>query len=314
MSDRKISSRNRSVRITPDEEKRFLEKCIFPDGKLLDAGEIKCRTICGDIFQVSPLLPRRFADLIIADPPYNMTKKFNGKVFSRKSMAEYEEYTARWLSAVEPLLKSDGSIYVCCDWESSLIVGKVVGDFFHLRNRITWGREKGRGAAANWKNSMEDIYFATAGKEYTFNLDAVKLRRRVVAPYRADDGKPKDWQNTGDGKFRDSCPGNFWDDITVPFWSMPENTDHPTQKPEKLLAKLILASSRSGDMVFDPFGGSGSTAVSAKKLGRNYCSVELEPRYCACAEKRLLMAETDREIQGFAEGVFWERNSAPVKK
>jgi len=100
----------------------------------------------------------------------------------------------------------------------------------------------------------------------------------------------------------------------VPFWSMPENTDHPTQKPEKLLAKLILASSRSGDMVFDPFGGSGSTAVSAKKLGRNYCSVELEPRYCACAEKRLLMAETDREIQGFAEGVFWERNSAPVKK
>ena len=92
---------------------------------------------------------------------------------------------------------------------------------------------------------MEDIWFATRTDDYTFHVDAVKVRRRVRAPYRAD-GQPKDWEDTPDGKFRNTYPSNFWDDISVPYWSMPENTAHPTQKPEKLLAKLILASSDPG--------------------------------------------------------------------
>ena len=66
------------------------------------------------------------------------------------------------------------------------------------------------------------------------------------------DGKPKDWEETESGNFRNTYPSNFWDDISIPYWSMPENTAHPTQKPEKLLAKLILASSNPGDIVFDP--------------------------------------------------------------
>ena len=90
---------------------------------------------------------------------------------------------------------------------------------------------------------------------------------------------------------------------------MPENTAHPTQKPEKLLAKLILASSDKDDMVFDPFLGSGSTSVTAKKLGRRYLGIEQNERYCVWAEKRLEMAEKDRTIQGYKDGVFWERNS-----
>jgi site-specific DNA-methyltransferase (adenine-specific) len=95
---------------------------------------------------------------------------------------------------------------------------------------------------------------------------------------------------------------------------MPENTDHPTQKPEKLIARLILASSRSQEVVFDPFLGSGTTAVVAKKLGRQYCGVELDQAYCCWALKRLKLAETDFSIQGYAEGVFWERNSLPDRK
>ena len=94
---------------------------------------------------------------------------------------------------------------------------------------------------------------------------------------------------------------------------MPENTDHPTQKPEKLLAKIILASSRPGDFVFDPFLGSGTTAVVAKKLGRQYCGVELDLTYCCLAEKRLALAEQDKTIQGYAEGVFWERNTLALQ-
>ena len=90
---------------------------------------------------------------------------------------------------------------------------------------------------------------------------------------------------------------------------MPENTDHPTQKPEKLIAKLILASSQPGQIVFDPFLGSGTTSVVAKKLGRHYCGVELNEQYCLWAEKRLRLAEHDTAIQGYSDGVFWERNS-----
>ena len=90
---------------------------------------------------------------------------------------------------------------------------------------------------------------------------------------------------------------------------MPENTDHPTQKPEKLYAKLILASSREGDMVFDPFMGSGTAAVVAKKLGRRYLGIEINEEYCLWAAKRLKMADENAEIQGYSDGVFWERNS-----
>ena len=82
-------------------------------------------------------------------------------------------------------------------------------------------------------------------------------------------------------------------------------------KPGKLLAKMILASSNPGDLVFDPFLGSGTTSVVAHKLGRNYLGIEMEEYYCLLAAKRLQLAEQNREIQGYAEGVFYERNSKP---
>ena len=90
---------------------------------------------------------------------------------------------------------------------------------------------------------------------------------------------------------------------------MPENTPHPAQKSEKLMARLILASSVKGDTVFDPFLGAGSAAVTAKKLGRHYIGIEREKQYCVWAEQRLLMADSDKGIQGYSDGIFWERNS-----
>jgi site-specific DNA-methyltransferase (adenine-specific) len=179
-----------------------------------------------------------------------------------------------------------------------------------ILNRITWQREKGRGSGRNWKNCLEDIWFAVRDpKHYTFNANAVKLRRRVRAPYRTD-GQPRDWQQQPDGiKTRLTSPSNLWDDITVPFWSMSENTEHPTQKPEKLLARLILASSNEGDVVFDPFLGSGTTSVVAKKLGRHFVGIEQDETYALLAAKRLQLAESDKRIQGYKNGEFYERNS-----
>jgi site-specific DNA-methyltransferase (adenine-specific) len=95
---------------------------------------------------------------------------------------------------------------------------------------------------------------------------------------------------------------------------MPENTDHSTQKPEKLIAKLILASSKPHDFVFDPFFGSGTTCVVAKKLNRKFSGVEQESDYCQMAVKRLIRAELDDTIQGYHDGYFWERNSLADQK
>ena len=293
------------------EGQRHLEKCITINQKV-GIDNILGKTILGNCLTVIPLLPSRFVDLMIADPPYNLDKDFNGKKFKKTSEESYAQYTEEWVSKTIPLLKPNATIYVCCDWGSSSAIESVLKKHFKVRNRITWQREKGRGALRNWKNSMEDIWFATNSNTYTFNVEDVKIRRKVLAPYR-NEGKPKDWAETENGNFRTTYPSNFWDDISVPFWSMEENTAHVTQKPEKLLAKLILASSNTGDIVFDPFLGSGTTSVTAKKLGRNFVGIEIDKQYCVWAEKRLEMAGNNKTIQGYADGVFWERNTADLQ-
>lgn len=288
---------NRTLRIGGEERESLMQMI---DGQSL---------IHGDLFDVLPTLPDGFANLIIVDPPYNLPRNFGDKKFTVVSPLQYEEYLRSWFSLLCDKLAPDGTLYMCGDWRCSSSMQRVIEERLTILNRITWQREKGRGAAHNWKNSMEDIWFAVKNpKDYYFDVEAVKVRRRVLAPYR-EEGRPKDWEETSEGRFRTTFPSNFWDDISVPFWSMPENTDHPTQKPEKLIAKLILASSREGDVVFDPFLGSGTTAVAAKKLGRRYCGIELHLDYCLLAAKRLLLADQDKTIQGYAEGVFWERHS-----
>lgn len=301
------SKRNKTINTTIEDGQRYIDRCIKISQSQMNINNIVDKTIIGNMFEVCTMLPSKSVDLIIADPPYNLTKSFNGMVFSKKKDIDYEKYTRQWLSVVKPLLKDNGSIYVCCDWETSLIVGKVLSEFFHVRNRITWQREKGRGAKANWKNGMEDIWFATNSNDYVFNLDAVKIRKKVIAPYRVD-GKPKDWDETENGNYRDTCPSNFWDDITIPFWSMAENTAHPTQKSEKLMAKIILASSSEQDIIFDPFLGSGTTSVVAKKLNRHYIGIEKDVQYCIWSEQRLEIADFNNKIQGYEDGIFYERN------
>ncbi len=301
------SKLNKTIDLTVEEGKVYLDRCIKVDDRT-DVESILDKTLLGDTFEILSFMPEKFIDLLIVDPPYNIDKDFHGNKFKKSADIIYEEYTKEWIEKILPLLKSTASVYVCCDWKSSIVIAGVLKKYFHIQNRITWQREKGRGALSNWKNGMEDIWFATMSKDYTFNVEAVKSRRRVIAPYKVD-GKPKDWEETLEGNFRNTYPSNFWDDISIPYWSMPENTAHPTQKPEKLLAKLILASSNEEDIVFDPFLGSGSTSVCAKKLGRHYVGIEQNEQYCIWAEKRLESANVDKRIQGYEEGVFWERNT-----
>lgn len=251
-------------------------------------------------------------DLLILDPPYNLNKSFGDLHFKKKSHNDYSDYLDKIISDMLPTLKPNAIVYICGDWRTSGSIYEVASKYFKIQNRITWEREKGRGSTKNWKNSCEDIWFCTVSDTYYFDADAVKIRRKVLAPYK-NDGCPKDWKETEIGDFRDTYPSNFWNDITIPFWSMPENTDHPTQKSEKLIAKLVLSSSKPNDLVLDPFSGSGTTAVVCQKLKRNYIGIDINEEYCLWALKRLKLAEQNQTIQGYENGVFWERNSKPSK-
>ena len=313
MPQRPRAPRNRTLTLTDEEQAAYSAGLLHLDTPV-EATALRNKIIRQDLFEVLPYLPSAWVDLLILDPPYNLTKSFNGRSFNRRSSEQYAAWLETWLERLVPLLKPTASMYLCGDWQSSGALEMVAANYFTLRNRITWEREKGRGAKRNWKNCAEDIWFGTVGKDYTFNVDAVKLKRRVVAPYRHADGKPKDWDETDSGNFRATHPSNLWTDISVPFWSMPENTEHPTQKPEKLIAKLVLASSNEGDMVFDPFLGSGTSAVVAKKLGRNYCGVEIDEYYACLSAKRLARADTAKRIQGYDDGYFRERNTPPPHK
>lgn len=302
------AERNRTLVLT-ETDRQTLPQYLSRITAGCTAADLLGKIIRQDLFEVLELLPEGFADLLVIDPPYNLSKDFAGLKFKASSDDRYQDYVRSWLPQVLRCLKPDGSVYVCCDWKSSSAIFQVLGEHAVIKNRITWQREKGRGAKTNWKNAMEDIWFAVRDdRHYYFNVEAVKQKRRVLAPYR-ENGKPKDWEETENGNFRLTHPSNFWDDISIPYWSMPENTDHPTQKPEKLVAKLILASCPEGGVVFDPFLGSGTTAVVAKKLGRQFCGVEISEEYALLAAKRLLLAEHDRHIQGYSDGVFWERNT-----
>ncbi|MFC2655326.1 MAG: DNA-methyltransferase [Segatella salivae] len=315
MTEKARANRNRTLTIA-ENEITTLEKAIinaddlkksFADNSVINA----------DLFDCLDAIPNDYFHLIIIDPPYNLAKDFHGNKFSKLNTTSYEAYLRSWFGKVCDKLAPNGTLYMCGDWQCSLSMQKVISERLTILNRITWQREKGRGAKANWKNAMEDIWFAVKNpKDYYFDVEAVKMKRKVIAPYKVD-GKPKDWEQTESGNFRITYPSNFWDDISIPFWSMPENTDHPTQKPEKLYAKLILASTKPGDKVFDPFLGSGASAVVAYKLNRNYVGIELNRDYCFWAAKRLMNATKNKVIQGYSDNVFWERNalnSREVKK
>lgn len=304
--------RNKTLNLTPAELQEYTKqtKTLRQPATV---SQVLDSVFCQDAFEVLDLLPPNFVDLLIVDPPYNLNKQFGQISFKKSSVEDYNQYLNSFFMKAAKLLKPNASLYICGDWLSSVSIYQVACQYFQIQNRITWQREKGRGSKTNWKNAHEDLWFCTNSQQYTFNVSAVKLRRKVLAPY-TENGQAKDWFEDEAGKFRDTHPSNFWDDLTIPYWSMSENTKHPTQKPEKLIAKLILASSNPNDVVFDPFLGSGSTVVVAKKLGRRYVGVELDPEYACLSLKRLQLADANTQIQGYQDQVFWERNSQPNKK
>jgi site-specific DNA-methyltransferase (adenine-specific) len=253
-------------------------------------------------------------NLFFLDPPYfisGKSKNIDLETGDRadwdcqwKNLKEFEEWTNSYLQLAYKQLKDDGSLYICISWQNSHIIQFLLEkNNFHILNRITWKRDKGRGANSNWKSMHEDIFFAVKNKsKYTFNVDEVKVLKKVVAPYKNEDGTPKDWWVDENGvKVRLTYPGNLWDDFCVPYWSMkevksyaktkktPENflPKHNTQKPKDLVKRIITASSNEGDLIVDYFSGSGTTAISAEELGRNSIVFDINKICIQMLEQRI---------------------------
>lgn len=301
------ASMNRTITLT--EEERYTYKDYISNKFELNENSV----ICGDFFEINSQIPDKYVDLILIDPPYNITKKYGENTFKAMSDDEYFNYVLKIFKHCLRVLKDNGTMYVCGDWKTSYIQRKALEylenqEICDVINRITWSRDKGRGTNNNWKNNIEDIYMVVKDKNnYTFNIDVVKMKKTVLAPYKDKNGNNKDWQDDGEGAYRMTCPSNIWFDITVPFWSMAENTDHPTQKSEKLYAKLILASSNKDDIVYEPFAGVFTGCVTAQKLERNWFGVEYENEYCLLGQKRLCLAKINNTIQGYEDGVFRDK-------
>ena len=165
--------RNRTLTIDQDEINR-LKKKLLHISKPVSMSEITGRTIQQDLFDVLDFLPKQSIDLLFIDPPYNLNKSFNQVNFRQTSIEAYNEYIDSWLSKLVPLLKPGASVYICGDWRSSTSIHLVAQKYLNVVNRITWEREKGRGAKCNWKNASEDIWFFTVSNNHTFNVDDVK--------------------------------------------------------------------------------------------------------------------------------------------
>ena len=134
-SGKERAGRNRTISLSPGEEKSYLRRCVNTKN-MLDALNIKNSIILDDCFNVFPCLPDKFVDLLIVDPPYNLEKIYSASTFRKMDSGSYEAFTRKWIRGLLHTLKETASIYVCSDWRTSLLIGKVLGEFFIIQNRL----------------------------------------------------------------------------------------------------------------------------------------------------------------------------------
>ena len=230
------------------------------------------RLICGDAVAVMKTLPSGTVDLIVADPPYNLGKDY-GNDTDRKAWHEYEEFTAQWLAEAVRILKPTGSLYVFMGVRFISRLFLLMEDGFQLRFNgwITWHYTQGMGRKIGFSPRHEDILYFTKTEKFVFNLEDVRIPQKYFRK-----------RNNMSG----ANPGDVWQFSHVHYCN-PERQAHPTQKPEALLERIILASSNERDVVLDPFVGSGTTCRVASLLNRKWIGIEINPEYVALSAERL---------------------------
>ena len=228
--------------------------------------------VCGDAVAVMRDLPGSSIDLLIADPPYNLGKDY-GVSRDMKAWHEYECFTHEWLTEAIRLLTDTGTLYVFMGVRFISKLYAMLEDEFELNFNgwITWHYTQGMGRKVGFSPRHEDILFFTRSDKFTFNLDAVRIPQKYFRK-----------RNNMAG----ANPGDVWQFSHVHYCSA-EREPHPTQKPEALLERMILASSNPGEIVLDPFVGSGTTCCVASVLNRQWIGIDLNPEYISMSERRL---------------------------
>ncbi len=245
--------------------------------------EWRNQVFCGDVLTGVEQIPDASIDLILADPPYGLGKDY-GNDSDKLDTADYQAWMTAWVDAVLPKLKPTGSLYVFLTWRNSPEIFVMLKQRLTMINEIIWDRRvPSMGGSTRRYSSVHDtIGFFAAAKNYYFDLDAIRV------PYDAVTKKARS---------RSIFVGAKWLEIGYnpkDVWSVSrlhrehrERADHPTQKPLEIVERMIKASCPPGGVVFDPFMGSGTSAVAAMRCGRDYVGFELNAEYCELIARRL---------------------------
>ena len=246
---------------------------------------------CGDSVQWLESLERGSVDLIVADPPYNIKK---AEWDSFESHASYVAWARQWMELASRALKPHGTIYVFGFSEILADVKVAAIPFFAGCRWLVWHYKNKANLGSDWGRSHESILHFRKHREFTMNSDAVRIAygahtlkypdhpQAVTSQYGQGKKRDGDWTPHPDG----AKPKDVFD-IPTTCNGMGEKTPHPTQKPEELIRKLVLASSHAEDVVADPFSGSGTTVVVAEQLGRRWLGCDLSSAYNLWAVERL---------------------------
>ena len=241
------------------------------------------RIFCDDVLHGIDRIPDGVIDLIVADPPYGLGKDY-GNDSDRLGTEEYLAWMTVWVDAVLPKLKPNGSLYVFLTWRHSPEVFVMLKQRLTMINEIIWDRRvPSMGGSTRRFSSVHDtVGFFAAAKNYYFDLDAIRV------PYDAVTKKARTRSIFAGAKWLEVGynPKDVWS-VSRLHREHRERAAHPTQKPLEIVERMVKASCPPGGLVLDPFMGSGTTAVAAKRCGRDFVGFELNADYCALIEERL---------------------------
>jgi site-specific DNA-methyltransferase (adenine-specific) len=245
------------------------------------------RVFCEDALAGLARIPDGSIDLILTDPPYNLGKDY-GNDSDQLSVEDYLAWTETWIDAALPKLKDNGSLYLFLTWRHAPEIFVMLKRRMTMMNEIIWDRRVPSmgGSTRSFSSVHDTIGFFVKRKDYYFDLDAVRI------PYDAATKKARSrsifvgakWLEVGYN------PKDLWS-VSRLHREHAERVDHPTQKPLEIIERMVKASCPPGGIVLDPFMGSGTTAVAAKRLGRHFAGFELNAAYCELIQQRLAAPE-----------------------
>jgi site-specific DNA-methyltransferase (adenine-specific) len=245
------------------------------------------QVFCEDALVGLARIPDGSIDLILTDPPYNLGKDY-GNASDQQSVEAYLAWTEQWIDKALPKLKPNGSLYIFLTWRFAPEIFVMLKKRMTMMNEIIWDRRVPSmgGSTRSFSSVHDTIGFFVKRKDYYFDLDAVRI------PYD---------EQTKKARSRSIFVGAKWLEVGYnpkDLWSVsrlhrehPERADHPTQKPLEIIERMIKASCPPGGVVLDPFMGSGTTALAAKRLGRQFTGFELNQDYCDIINERLAAPE-----------------------